>query len=510
MRRLILALAGIGILFIVVGVVAAVLIVSGGGLSEAEKRYNEGIEAKDAGRLEEAVDRYTEAINLDPELLAAYINRSNAYLSLCQFDEARTDATKAIDLDEREPLAYANRSFAYDGLGQFDEALQDATKLIELDPEDDAAYVVRSAVYIDQGSFDEALEDATKAIGLEPEEKDVLASSHMLRSLAYQGLEQFDEALADADMAIEIKPSDDTLARAYVNRAGILTSLERYEDALADADDAVELNPRDLDTLIRAYLNRAYILTGLGRYEDALADEDAAIALKPPCALVLAQAHLNRARTLVALDRDDEAGASADKACALDLDDACEFTTAPTPGEALDILPQIVLQLEDMPPGFEVFSSNFDSLGDEASNAYEPERFRRQLESWGFVLGHDKFYSRDPSQGTFEISVEIWLLENEEGSQNAFVDGGLTYDFPGLTTIADFPALGDESEAFRWAGPYSTFEGQETQAEGFMVIIRVGPFLGAFTTVSPAGQASRDEATALATALESRMESGAR
>ena len=510
MRRLILALAGIGILFIVIGVVAAVLVVSGGGLSEAEKRYNEGIEAKDAGRLEEAVDRYTEAINLDPELLAAYINRSNAYLSLCQFDEARTDATKAIDLDQREPLAYINRSFAYDGLGQFDEALQDATKLIELDPENDAAYVVRSAVYVDQGSFDEAREDAAKAIELEPEDKDVLADSHMLRSLAYQGLEQFDEALADADMAIEIKPSDDTLARAYLNRAGILTSLERYEDALDDADSAVDLKPRDADTLVRAHLNRAFILMGLGRYDQALADEDAAIALKPPCALALAQAHLTRAGTLVALDRDNEARTAAGKACELGLDEACGFTTVPTPGEAIDLMPRMVLQLEDLPPGFKTYDSRFDTLEDQAAVAEDAELFKRQLESWGFILGHDKFYAADTPSAFPDIYVEIWLLEDVQGAEEAFIDGGLYLEAPGVTMLDEFPVFGDESEAYRLAGPYLTLTGEEIQMEGHMVIIRIGPFLAVLQTAFLPGQALDDAAIDLATKLESRMESQAR
>lgn len=72
----------------------AVLVITGAALAtccgafgdsdstESEQRFNEGIDAQEAGRLEEAVTLYTEAIELDPELTEAYGNRSLAYLDL--------------------------------------------------------------------------------------------------------------------------------------------------------------------------------------------------------------------------------------------------------------------------------------------------------------------------------------------------------------------------------------------------------------------------------------------
>ena len=56
----------------------ALALVGCGGLSEAEERYNAGVELQEQGSLEEAISEYDEAIRLDPQLADAYNNRGLA------------------------------------------------------------------------------------------------------------------------------------------------------------------------------------------------------------------------------------------------------------------------------------------------------------------------------------------------------------------------------------------------------------------------------------------------
>ena len=58
------------------------------GLSEAEERYNAGVDLQEEGRLLEAIAEYDEAIRLDPELAGAYVNRGAAYDDLGQLDRS--------------------------------------------------------------------------------------------------------------------------------------------------------------------------------------------------------------------------------------------------------------------------------------------------------------------------------------------------------------------------------------------------------------------------------------
>ena len=56
-----------------------------GGLSEAEKHYNAGVDLQEQGRLEEAIAEYDEAIRLNPQDTDASVNRGVAYRDLGQF-----------------------------------------------------------------------------------------------------------------------------------------------------------------------------------------------------------------------------------------------------------------------------------------------------------------------------------------------------------------------------------------------------------------------------------------
>ncbi len=48
--------------------------------TDGEKVYDSGVRMQRQGRLEDAVDRYTEALRLDPSLSQAYSNRGSTYL----------------------------------------------------------------------------------------------------------------------------------------------------------------------------------------------------------------------------------------------------------------------------------------------------------------------------------------------------------------------------------------------------------------------------------------------
>ena len=64
--------------------------------TDGEKVYDSGVRMQRQGKLEDAVDRYAEAIRLDPTLAQAYSNRGSTYLSLGQPEKAISDLDQAI------------------------------------------------------------------------------------------------------------------------------------------------------------------------------------------------------------------------------------------------------------------------------------------------------------------------------------------------------------------------------------------------------------------------------
>lgn len=72
-----------------------------------------------------AIDLYTKAIEVNPNVAVYYSNRSFAYLKTECFGYALSDASKAIELDKSYLKGFYRRATAYMSLGKFKEALKD-------------------------------------------------------------------------------------------------------------------------------------------------------------------------------------------------------------------------------------------------------------------------------------------------------------------------------------------------------------------------------------------------
>lgn len=72
-----------------------------------------------------AIELYSKAIELNPNVAVYYGNRSISYLRTECFGYALNDASKAIELDKNYVKGYYRRAAAYMSLGKFKQALKD-------------------------------------------------------------------------------------------------------------------------------------------------------------------------------------------------------------------------------------------------------------------------------------------------------------------------------------------------------------------------------------------------
>ncbi|KAI4497466.1 hypothetical protein M0802_007477 [Mischocyttarus mexicanus] len=91
----------------------------------AEKIKEEANEYFKIQAYEKAIELYTEAIKLNPNIALYYGNRSFAYLKTECFGYALADASKAIELDRNYLKGYYRRATAYMSLGKYKLALKD-------------------------------------------------------------------------------------------------------------------------------------------------------------------------------------------------------------------------------------------------------------------------------------------------------------------------------------------------------------------------------------------------
>lgn len=80
--------------------------------------------------------------------------------------------SQSIELNSRNAVYWANRAFAHTKLEEYGSAIQDATKAVEVDPRYSKGYYRRGAAYLAMGKFKEALKDFQQVKRLCPNDPD--------------------------------------------------------------------------------------------------------------------------------------------------------------------------------------------------------------------------------------------------------------------------------------------------------------------------------------------------
>ncbi|TAN61398.1 tetratricopeptide repeat protein [bacterium] len=127
---------------------------------------NRAMEYEDKGRINDALEDYTKAIELEPNYPGTYINRGNTYNTLGNYEKAVADFNSAVNIDAKQSYAYNNRSFSYLRLGNFGQAKEDALTAIKIDPNLGAAYYNLSLAYSGMKEEELAVQAKQKAVEL--------------------------------------------------------------------------------------------------------------------------------------------------------------------------------------------------------------------------------------------------------------------------------------------------------------------------------------------------------
>jgi tetratricopeptide (TPR) repeat protein len=85
------------------------------------------------GRLDEAVQAYSEAVDLNPEFVQAWNNLGLAYQAQRRFNRARRAYGEALDLAPNLAIVHYNLGTAYEALGNYQKMIRSYQRAIELD-----------------------------------------------------------------------------------------------------------------------------------------------------------------------------------------------------------------------------------------------------------------------------------------------------------------------------------------------------------------------------------------
>jgi tetratricopeptide (TPR) repeat protein len=162
-----------------------------------------------------SISDFNQAIRLDPNNAIAYRERGKVYDDKGDYDRGIADCNQAIRLNPNYALAYRERGFAYNGKGDYDRAIADYSQAIRLDPNDVVAYNNRGNLYIRKGDYDRAITDYSQVVRLDPND----AQAYANRGVAYHNKGDYARARTDYGKALQLDPND-TNTRNNLNMLG--------------------------------------------------------------------------------------------------------------------------------------------------------------------------------------------------------------------------------------------------------------------------------------------------
>lgn len=223
---------------------------------------------------DEALERYSEKIRLQPEAADGYGWRADVYLDQGEDELAIADYTKAVRLqpDAADAAAwYQNRGLARYALGDLKGALEDYEQSLKVGGPEATLLLSRGDVYVDQRKFRDAIEDYTAAIELAPEDTHTWNSRCWARAAQGRNL---DRALEDCEKALSL---DRANSYAYDSRGMVHLKQKEWEAALEDYEASRAIDP----AAASAYYGHGIALLKLDRDDEAARDFERALSIDP-------------------------------------------------------------------------------------------------------------------------------------------------------------------------------------------------------------------------------------
>ena len=239
-----------------------------------------------AGAHREAIEAYTQSLQLQPSMLAALNNRAMAYLSLKDYAAVVRDTSSVLAQEPNNEKALYRRAASLHHLGERAPALVDIERVLRLDPRNAQAVQLKQDILAMP-----VTPTATAPVGRATATELDMTNA---KRLALAALEEGDAAGAARLLEAALR-SDYFRALGNSNsldvKVGLLHLLHTAHLRNGDAGDAsvaldriLAISPNNFKALLR----RAEVLKQLGRKAEARKDVESALAVEPADSVALA------------------------------------------------------------------------------------------------------------------------------------------------------------------------------------------------------------------------------
>jgi tetratricopeptide (TPR) repeat protein len=227
-----------------------------------------------SGKLAQAADAYRQAIAIDPQEAAYYIELARVQVLSGDYDEAVISARNALLLDPNSAMANGVLawSLVFQGPDSFIEAREKAERALDLDPDSPLVLSYYAEVLIDNDleSYETALDHAQRAMQLDPN----LMEAHRALGYVWERTGNYAEAQASYESALRINPN---LSLLYLSLGNMHFNQGETEAAIDSYLNAISLAPTDV-TPLRLL---AQLYARIGEFGKASQYAAGAVSLEP-------------------------------------------------------------------------------------------------------------------------------------------------------------------------------------------------------------------------------------
>ena len=219
--------------------------VAHGGLGEAYWRKFEA--TKDTSLVEQARASCRQALNLDPELAAAYVCSATVASGTGEHEAAIALLERALRIDSSNDDAFRLMARAHEELGRPDAALATYARAVALRPQYWATHVWLANFHRNRGNLADAAREYERAVELTPDNAPVRG----LLAGMYTYLGRYDDALAESQRSLDLAPT----YIGYAMLGVIQYRMRRFDDAVVSLEKtrAILEDFRSAGNLARAY-----------------------------------------------------------------------------------------------------------------------------------------------------------------------------------------------------------------------------------------------------------------
>ena len=258
----------------------------------ADTHYYRGITLFEAGKVQEAIQQYEQAIRLKPDFASAYNNLGSSLQQAGKLAEAISYYKRALQIEPNNARLHYNLAIALEKVGDVPGAIGQYEQAIRINPDDVDAHNNLGNAHFRAGRRQDAIQQYEQALRINPDS----ALAHYNLAVALEQAGNAPGAIGQYEQSLWIDPSD---AQVHFNLGAALEHLGRHQEAIDHFEQALRINPKDAD----ARNNLGFVLMQVGKVQEAIGQYEEALRINPSDA----RAHFNLGVILEGLGRHQEA-----------------------------------------------------------------------------------------------------------------------------------------------------------------------------------------------------------